>query len=142
MRPSELGRPDAGRVEDLEHGPVAQAFDGVEIGLGEHRFDFGDGHGRAGLPALQARELEVGGRVDQDAMRAGEPAEPLPHRHQPGGLRSCGEGSTVGLAVMQQGPLVALQHPAGDVAGPIDATSDRPFGEQGQRDVVAGDRGG
>lgn len=85
------------------------------------------------------REGQIGGRVEQDTALRRQAFEPGSERGEAAELRADGERHAVGLAVVEQVALVALQDRLGDLArigqAPLVALGDEPP----QRDAPAAD---
>jgi hypothetical protein len=110
---SQLRPPDAGGVEHFQDGPVPHPDGIVKVRLGEDQLGLGRRERRAGQPALGLRELDLGRRVVQHVPLPRGPLVEGPDGQQPLRLGPERQRVPVGLAVVEQVPLVGLQHRPG-----------------------------
>ena len=85
-------------------------------------------------------QRQLDGRVKQDAVLLGQPFEPGPQRGEAAELSADGERRAVGLAVVEQVALIALQDRPGDLARIGQPSLVAPGDEPPQRDAPAAHR--
>lgn len=141
LQVGQLSAADPGRVEHFEHRPVPQPDHRVDVRLGEDLLGFGDAQRRLREPVLQAGQLDLAGGVGQHVPALDSPFEERPDRQQPLRLRMEGQWVTVGLAVVEQVPLIAHQHRPGHLHRPADAALAEPARELRKLLAAVADRG-
>lgn len=87
LQTAEFGAPDARRVKQFQHGAVAHAERIVHVGDGQQLFHLGLGQHVLGQLFFRAGHFQFAGRVVDDDVLAGEPAEPAFEHEQPVTLR-------------------------------------------------------
>jgi hypothetical protein len=81
-----FGPPNAGGVENFEHGAVAQAKGIDGVGDGEQAFDFLDCEGFGQVAGLFTRQVKIGGGIGRNGAGAAEPGKKTPHTTEAGEL--------------------------------------------------------
>ena len=142
LQVQQLHAPHAGAVEHFEHGSVAHAGGGAEIGHREHDLGLLDRQDVLWQALLHPRQFEVGRRVVENEVLPGQPLEPGADRRDADVLAARGQGLAVLLAVHEDEALVALDDRPRHVLRPLDATLVAPLDEEAQVHLAAGDRRG
>ncbi len=137
VEPDEFGAADAGGVEELQDGAVAETERVGDVGYGEDGADL-LGAERAGkATGLFAGEFEFAGGVGFEHVGAAEPGEEGLEGGEPLALGADGERVAVGLAVVIEVPLVAFEDRLGDLFGAAQIALLRPAQEGAETPAVA-----
>jgi hypothetical protein len=120
----------SGRVQQLDHGPVAQPDRVVDVAELEDAFDLLGGEDVLGKRLAETWQLQLGGRVMQQMIPPGHPSEPHPQRHEARVLGTEAHRLPVLLAIEEEIPLVTLEHWPGDLDGIGEAALFEPCEEE------------
>ena len=83
-----------------------------------------------GQSAAESRQLDLGRRIVQDVILASHPTEPHTQGHKPRVLRTEAQRLAIGLAVVEQVPLIAFEHGPRDFNRLRDAALFQPVDEE------------
>ena len=114
----------------------------IDIGLTDHLLDLTQGQHVLRQSMLQARQLQLRGRVVEQMVLPREPAEEATDGDQARMLGAEGERLSVGLAPVIERALVALQDGLGDLLRRGQAPLGAPDDEVPQVHLAVLDRGG
>ena len=109
VEPDELDSPNAGRVQQLEDGPVANASRRRKVRLRKHAIYFAYSQDMRREAARDTGDDEIGCMIQRSLVGSDEPLEEGLQRIQPCDLRIGGERQAIGLAIMEEIALVVLQ---------------------------------
>ena len=138
----QFGAADAGGIEGFQDGPVAQAQNRGDIGLGQNQFGFGGGEDMGGQGPGLAREVQIGCRIGRQVALPGEPAEERLDGIEIAHLGAPTEGTARGLLKLEEPALKAVQHGAGDLARLGQAAFGAPGDKGGEAAAAGGDGAG
>ena len=105
------------RVKQFQHGPVAHAQRIGHVRHGEQPFDFRQRQHVLRQPFFHAGQFHLAGRVVQDDILPGQPAEEIFEHAQPVALRAPAQPLPVGLGATPEPALKTFQDGPGDLAG-------------------------
>ena len=140
LQAAQFGAAHARRVKQFQHGPVADAERVGHIGHGQQFFDLSQGQHFLGQPLFHPGQFQFAGRVVQDDILPGEPAEEVFQDTEPVALRAPAKPLAVGLGATPQPTLVTFQNRARDLPGVRKVTFHRPRKKNFQGIVPAFER--
>lgn len=107
--------PDAGRVQHLQDRPVTQSDRIAQVAALHDPLDLLGGEDVLGQGAAQPGQLQLRGWVVEDVVLPGHPSEPDAQRDEASVLRTEAQRLPVLLSIVEEMPLVSLQHWPGDL---------------------------
>ena len=123
---AKLGAADARRVKHFQHGAVTDAQRIGHVRHGEQPFHFGQGQHGLGQPLFHPGQFQFTGRVVQDDIAAGQPAEEVLERAEVFALRAPAQPLAVGLGATPEPALITFEDGPGDLSGACQVTLGSP----------------
>ncbi|OQC18328.1 MAG: hypothetical protein BWX54_02449 [Verrucomicrobia bacterium ADurb.Bin018] len=123
---AEFGAAQAATVKEFEHRAIAHAERIGDVGHGEQRLDLAESQRRRGQALFHARQFQLAGRIVEDDVLFGEPAEEVLEHAQARALRAPAQALAVGLGAAPEGALIRFEDGARDVRGVFQVAFRRP----------------